>query len=624
MTRSIRGNEMSNLLRGYLQTEEARGFKATFDEMLEEDRHIFAKDATRRHARNSSEAFHWWESLRARLDDPVKQLVLEEILARNGLTVEEIYHCLPEEIDDQSLLTARDKAISLITGKAGSGRKVSESGEDLQKSLTLARQRLAVDSAGDAARAWWAEQERVTQSDPAILLSLAEDIISRNATLDDFQRARIESFTDNVGAILNYLDYLSNSRGTNRESGDDFWLRIPAPGRTRTSDWSDERIHKRLAVLTKQVQLDTATDSAREWWRGIEAARTTQPSLLLRFFEELAVRHANIDQLHRAAMLAKTTNLRAVLAYFDYLEMRSPIVVSTYEFTTVTLDTNGNTIERRQLTASRFIEKIAPGIEIEMVEVPAGSFLMGTSKSEEARYLNEYVKRGIDVKQATEWINDEQPQHLVEVSSFSIGRYPVTQEQWEVVAGWSMVKMELNPKPSRFRGAKRPVENINWYEATEFCQRLSLRTGREYRLPSESEWEYACRAGTATPFTFGETITTDIVNYDGNRPFGGAPVGLYRRETTDVGSLEIENAFGISEMHGNVWEWCADLYTQYQKATGEEPTSSTSRVVRGGSWNYYSNVCRSAFRYWFRPDVRDLNIGLRVVVGARTSLHSAL
>ena len=259
-----------------------------------------------------------------------------------------------------------------------------------------------------------------------------------------------------------------------------------------------------------------------------------------------------------------------------------------------------------------------------MVEVPAGSFLMGTSISEGERFINEFIKSGNNVEQAQEWVASEQPQHLVEVSSFSIGRYPVTQEQWEVVAGWSVVKMELNPKPSRFRGAKRPVESISWDEATEFCQRLSLRTGREYRLPSESEWEYACRAGTTSPFTFGETITTDIVNHDGNWPFGGAPIGLYRKETTEVGSMEVANAFGISDMHGNVWEWCVDLYTKYQKAPGEGEPPSNMRVVRGGSWLNISNGCRSATRDWFRPDSRNYLIGLRLVVGARTSLHSAL
>ena len=116
-----------------------------------------------------------------------------------------------------------------------------------------------------------------------------------------------------------------------------------------------------------------------------------------------------------------------------------------------------------------------------------------------------------------------------------------------------------NNNPSYFKGEKRPVEKVSWDEAVEFCKKLSQKTGKTYRLPSEAEWEYACRAGTTTPFYFGETITPDLVNYNGNYPYGSAPKGEYREQTTDVGKFP-PNSFGLYDMHGNVWEWCEDVY----------------------------------------------------------------
>ena len=115
----------------------------------------------------------------------------------------------------------------------------------------------------------------------------------------------------------------------------------------------------------------------------------------------------------------------------------------------------------------------------------------------------------------------------------------------------------MGKNPSRFPGGRRPVERVTWYDATEFCQNLSKKTGKNYRLPSESQWEYACRAGTITAFYFGRTITSKLVNYNANFSYGNAPKGEYRKQTTDVGSFP-PNAFGLYDMHGNVWEWCAD------------------------------------------------------------------
>ncbi|NJN59739.1 MAG: SUMF1/EgtB/PvdO family nonheme iron enzyme, partial [Leptolyngbyaceae cyanobacterium SL_5_9] len=181
------------------------------------------------------------------------------------------------------------------------------------------------------------------------------------------------------------------------------------------------------------------------------------------------------------------------------------------------------------------------GVILEMVKIPADEFLMGAATGEESFY------------------DDERPQHRVKVPEFWMGKFAVTQEQWSEVAGLPKVKIDLNPEPSYFNGAKRPVEQVSWDEAVEFCDRLSRETGKSYRLPTEAEWEYACRAGTTTPFSFGETITPDLVNFNGDYTYGNAPKGAYRRQTTDVGSFPA-NAFGLYDVHGNVWEWCADQW----------------------------------------------------------------
>jgi formylglycine-generating enzyme required for sulfatase activity len=188
-------------------------------------------------------------------------------------------------------------------------------------------------------------------------------------------------------------------------------------------------------------------------------------------------------------------------------------------------------------------------------------------------------------------------------------------------------KIDLNPDPSDFKGEKRPVEQVSWNEAVEFCARLSRKTKRMYRLPSEAEWEYACRAGTTTPFHFGETITTDLANYCGEDrtineilykgSYGNGPKGTYRKETTEVGTFPA-NAFGLYDMHGNVWEWCADYWHENYNGAPTDGSAwltedeNANRLLRGGSWYNAPRSCRSAHRNWYRSDVRDSNFGFRV------------
>jgi formylglycine-generating enzyme required for sulfatase activity len=217
--------------------------------------------------------------------------------------------------------------------------------------------------------------------------------------------------------------------------------------------------------------------------------------------------------------------------------------------------------------------------------------------------------------------DNERPQHKVTVPAFYMGKFQVTQKLWKAVASLPKIERELKPDPSSFKGDNRPVESITWYDAVEFCKRLSKKTGREYRLPSESEWEYACRAGTTTPFYFGETITTDLVNYNGNYTYAGAPKGQYRQETTPVGQFP-PNAFGLYDMHGNVWEWCADYWHDNYNGA---PTNGSAwlsenendyRLLRGGSWYFNARNCRSAYRNRDNAGNAYNNVGLRLACGA--------
>jgi formylglycine-generating enzyme required for sulfatase activity len=255
-----------------------------------------------------------------------------------------------------------------------------------------------------------------------------------------------------------------------------------------------------------------------------------------------------------------------------------------------------------------------------MLHIPAGRFLMGSPANEPGRY------------------DDEGPQHEVQLKEFFLSQTPITQAQWRAVAKWQRREHEdgelwpeaLDPDPveklekaERFLGERRPVVNLSWHDALAFCQRLRLRTGKNYTLPSEAQWEYACRAGTTTPFHFGDTISTKLANYNGNHVYGDGEKGEYRQQTTDVDSFPA-NPWGLHDMHGNVWEWCADHWHEnYQEAPAdggawidEEAKDvkiiTKRRLLRGGSWFYDPRSCRSAYRDFSLPDYRNYIIGFRV------------
>ena len=252
-----------------------------------------------------------------------------------------------------------------------------------------------------------------------------------------------------------------------------------------------------------------------------------------------------------------------------------------------------------------------------MLRIPAGSFLMGSSTEEPGRF------------------DDEGPQHPVTLAEFFLARTPITQAQWRAVASWQPLQgepaweRELKEDPlgpeidSRFRGDERPVVNVSWHDAMEFCRRLRRRTGKSYTLPSEAQWEYACRAGSTTPFHFGATISPKVANYDASTSYAGGPTGEYRQHTSDVGSFP-SNAWGLQDMHGNVWEWCLDhLHGSYVEGDEKAPTDGSAwikqtaeegenRLLRGGSWILIPGFCRSAYRGNYHPVIAVDDVGFRV------------
>jgi len=240
------------------------------------------------------------------------------------------------------------------------------------------------------------------------------------------------------------------------------------------------------------------------------------------------------------------------------------------------------------------------------VRINGGTFIMGSPENEPQRS------------------EEESPRHQVTLSSFSIGKYPVTQKEYQEIIG---------KNPSHFKKDNLPVEMVSWFEAVEYCNKRSQKEGLNpaykiieknvtwdrgangYRLPTEAEWEYACRAGTTTPFNRGDNITTSQANYNGTHP-NNIFTGIYRGKTTPVGSFS-PNAWGLYDMHGNVWEWCWDIfgdYTDDKKNNPEGAAKGPGRVCRGGSWNASARGVRSACRGRDTPDYHDNNMGFRIVL----------
>jgi formylglycine-generating enzyme required for sulfatase activity len=298
-------------------------------------------------------------------------------------------------------------------------------------------------------------------------------------------------------------------------------------------------------------------------------------------------------------------------------------------FDSTTVDATGMPNPPEKYSTTMFTEALGLGAGLDMVAIPAGSFTMGSPPGEPERQP------------------DEGPQHDVALATFFIGASPVIQAQWAAVvsAHPDRIHADLDPSPSVFKGIDLPVESISWNQADEFCRRLAAITGRSYRLPSEAEWEYACRAGTLTPFSFGPTITPELANYCGtggavcgdsdgksvasdvynavrygSGAYGQGPVGIFRGKTTRPGTFP-PNRFGLYDMHGNVWEYCLDKWTESYADAPVDGTaylsgpSDSPRTLRGGSWSHNPAICRSAYRDSLDPNLSGWQgrIGLRIV-----------
>ncbi|RAQ44198.1 serine/threonine protein kinase [Arthrospira sp. O9.13F] len=282
-----------------------------------------------------------------------------------------------------------------------------------------------------------------------------------------------------------------------------------------------------------------------------------------------------------------------------------------FKFDIVTVNSMGREINRRPGQAECIIEDLGNSVTLEMVLIPGGTFIMGASSGEPRSS------------------NAERPQHQVTIKPFLMGKYPVTQAQWRQVASFPKLQRNLSLDPSRFKGFNLPVEKVSWYDVVEWCDRLSKVISKPCRLPSEAEWEYAARAGRTSPFHVGDTLTTDLANYDGNYSYSSGLKGVFRKKTTPVGRLQSANAFGLYDIHGNVWEWCADPWRDNYNGAPSDGTvwdsqdidvdnlvklleSKDRRVLRGGSWSNLPVFCRCASRNSAYPGNLLHNFGFRV------------
>lgn len=309
----------------------------------------------------------------------------------------------------------------------------------------------------------------------------------------------------------------------------------------------------------------------------------------------------------RRSLYVGLGSIGAISAYF--FTFAFPSRSKRFTFETVSVNAQGKITERKTREAEFFTEDLGNDVVLDMVAIPGGSFTMGSPQSEAERS------------------EAEGPQRTVTIQPFYMGKYVVTQAQWQAVAKLPQVKQGLEANPSRFKGANLPVDLVSWDEAVEFCARLSQLKGKTYRLPSEAEWEYACRAGTDTPFYFGETLAENVANYDATYIYANGSKGKYRKKTTDVGVFP-PNGFGLYDMHGNVWEWCEDLWHKsYQGGptdgsawlSGNDNETRLS-LMRGGSCFHDPGWCRSAFRTYDALYYRNYSIGFRVVCDSPRTL----
>jgi formylglycine-generating enzyme required for sulfatase activity len=411
-----------------------------------------------------------------------------------------------------------------------------------------------------------------------------------------------------LGRYISYrLTQENNQRA--RELGDPAqWIALAC---LKSAAEVTQEIKKQLAQILK------ATEDPGERFRLVSMIENLGDLLAQRGYEPFDLRDLQA-RLEEGRSIDERDELKEILRDAGFPELKTLDIefatvvfdedasaqvegeLTPFTFETVTLDRRGEEIQREKHTAYSFIETLPEDIALEMIAIPSGRFKMGSPEQEHQRY------------------EDEGPVHDVTVQPFYLGKYPITQAQWRIVANLPQEQRSLDLNPAYFKGNNRPVEQVSWLDATEFCLRLSKASGRTYRLPSEAEWEYACRARTETPFHFGETITAQFANYDSSRAYRQEKSYKIRGETTSVSQF-IPNSFGLYDMHGSVWEWCQDNWHDNYEGAPDNGSAWISKnkndnhVIRGGSWYYIPRLCRSACRYSNTPVNRNNRIGFRVV-----------
>jgi len=284
--------------------------------------------------------------------------------------------------------------------------------------------------------------------------------------------------------------------------------------------------------------------------------------------------------------------MKTIMAVFVSLLIAAAVIAAekTQPGKTQTAPLQKKAAEQAKMPLEKTID-LGSDVNMVLVYIPAGEFEMGSPATELERY------------------SDEGQHHIKLAKAFYMGKFEVTQLQYRIL---------MNENNSKFGGDKLPIENLNWYEAGRFLKKLSDKTGLKFRLPTEAEWEYACRAGTATAFNTGTTLDSDFANYNAKTAYADGLTGKYLARTIEVGSYQ-PNAFGLYDMHGNVWEWCSDIYEEnYYKISPlidpKGPQEGSSRVIRGGAWDEKAYKCRSADRGYRKVKADKANIGFRAVL----------
>ncbi|MBD2440841.1 formylglycine-generating enzyme family protein [Nostoc sp. FACHB-110] len=383
------------------------------------------------------------------------------------------------------------------------------------------------------------------------------------------------------------------------------------PAREQIQQFQSQLQEADQTIAQLHFELEQANQQCQQLLAALEHRESDLASLLSKSDElnhELSDLQGQLEQTNQLQVQSPTPELiEAGSPDQSLLELEQsqiatalPIKAQTLIFQVVTVDPQGQLASCYGSEAHYFQEELE-NIALDMIILPGGVFWMGSQETEQGRESH------------------EEPLHQVTIEPFCMGRFTITQSQWRAIANLPTINRSLNPEPAHTQGENQPVEQVSWYDAIEFCARLTKLTKRDYRLPSEAEWEYACRARTTTPFHFGETITPELANYDGSYIYNLEPVGQYRQRTVPVGSFQVANAFGLCDMHGNVWEWCADVWhTNYQQApcngsVWEQAEFQEHRLLRGGSWYCLPSLCRSAQRHWDKADHAGSGIGFRVV-----------